>query len=93
MARRRKKKDSDFDGSYFEQPEFKSYKKGTLLGALLGATAGLIMRKKFVLTTIAGALLGGYVSYLIYKDDSDMISLKNFKEKETPSEDKNDNDE
>jgi uncharacterized protein YcfJ len=41
------------------------YVKGAVTGGALGIIVGLILKKRFLIWTIGGAIGGGYVGYLI----------------------------
>ncbi len=61
-----------------DSEQIKNYKRGAGLGALLGAAAGLLWGQRVALCTVIGALVGGYMSYEIYKDDYKVTNFKDF---------------
>jgi len=73
--RKTKKKKSNFVGE--EKTDFKNYKKGAFIGALVGGVGGLVLGKRIFLGLIVGALAGGYISYQLEKQEPS--SLRNFK--------------
>jgi uncharacterized protein YcfJ len=60
--------------------QYNSYKEGSLIGGLIGGLSALILGKKIILFTIIGAVAGGYISYEVNKDNSEIINLDKFKE-------------
>jgi len=76
----KKRKKIEKKYNFVDKPnkEFENYKKGTLIGALLGGMVGLVINKRIILSTIIGGLVGGYIAYEINKKDSDVPSLKKF---------------
>ncbi len=61
-----------------ESDQMKSYKKTAALGAVMGVTAGLLWGKRVVLCTIIGAVVGGFMSHLLYSDDYKVANFKDF---------------
>lgn len=77
MARKKKEKKSGFNATE-DSPMLQNYKKGAIVGGLLGGMAGLLAGKRIILYTLIGAVAGGYISYKIYDDDYSNFSLRKF---------------
>ncbi len=77
MARRKtKEKKSNFVTS--GNTPFDIYKRGALLGGVVGLIAGLIIGKKIIWCIVGGAMAGGYINFNINKDNSNTFNLKKF---------------
>ena len=90
MARRKKiRKYSNFTTG---NSDFDTYKKGAMVGAVLGGITVLVLNKWFILFTFVGSFFGGYINYQIQKDDSNTMSLKKFTKEDTSTNTKTEND-
>jgi uncharacterized protein YcfJ len=78
MATRRKKKEKKLNFVDDIDSDIAIYKKGAFIGGLIGGVTGLIWGRKIILGIVIGGLSGGYISYKINQDDSE---LKKFKTK------------
>mgnify|MGYP001195810292 CR=1 FL=1 len=79
MARRKSKQKKS---NFVDKPnkEFEVYKKGAFIGGLIGGITGLLIGKKIILGIVIGAVAGGYIAHSINEENSDMVSLKKFKD-------------
>jgi len=77
------------------------YKKGVFIGGLCGGIFGLVLGKKIILSTIVGALMAGWMSYTLNKNENSKTKAFNktsktkFKKPNTESDipsDSDDND-
>ena len=79
MKRKKKDKKSNFVSE--PNKEFETYRKGAFIGGILGGATGLLLGKRIILCTVIGIIAGGYLAYEVNKDDTGIITLKDFKNK------------
>lgn len=51
-----------------------AYTKGMIVGGILGAGIGLVLKKRIVLLSVIGAIVGGYVAGEFYKSEKKGLS-------------------
>ena len=58
--------------------DFEVYKKGAIIGGLIGGITGIVAGRKVLLFMFIGAVAGGYINYKVNEDDGTILSLRKF---------------
>lgn len=58
----------------------KAYTTGALIGGIVAATTALILKKRVILWSVIGVVVGGFISHRIYKSGKETSKTNtNFK--------------
>lgn len=84
MARSKKKQEAELEDGIGKTFLIKAqgYKKGAILGAVLGFGIALIVKKRYILLTAIGAIAGGYAGFEMVRSTEDLPVFKNYDEED-----------